>query len=88
MQTYTAKLKTRKQLKARRYMDPNIWGWWADVCPEETLQLRDATDADIARCSLREDSSRDPKDWLCELPTTHGCLVARSAVSRLTPNRY
>lgn len=86
MQTYTAKLKTRRQLEKIRdtegYVD--AWGWWADVCPGATLQLKDATADDVARCYLREDASRDPKDWLCETFAC-GALVARSAVATLTP---
>lgn len=87
MQTYTAKLLTRKQLQKIRdtqgYVD--AYGWWADVCPGGTLQLRDATAEDLARCYLRENASREPKDWLCETFEL-GSLVARSAVAVLTPN--
>lgn len=87
MQTYTAKLKTRRQLEAIRDRDGYVdaWGWWADVCPGKTLQLKDATADDLARCSLRENASCDPKDWLCET-FDRGSLVARSAVATLTPN--
>lgn len=87
MQTYTAKLKTRRQLEAMRDRDGYVdaWGWWADVCPGKTLQLQDATADDIARCSLRENASRDPNDWLCET-FQRGSLVARSAVATVTPN--
>jgi len=87
MQTYTAKLKTRRALQKIRdtegYVD--AYGWWADVCPGATLQLRDATAEDLARCHLRENASHDPKDWLCEL-FERGSLVARTAIARLTPN--
>lgn len=87
MQTYTAKLKTRRELEKVRdtegYVD--AWGWWVDVCPGRTLQLRDANAEDLARCYLRENASRDPKDWLCET-FERGSLVARSAVALLTAN--
>ncbi len=83
MQTYTAKLKKRRRID--REIPREMQGWWSDVCPGKTLQLRDATEADIARCHLREGSSRDPADYLCELPDD-GSLVARFAVAKLTPN--
>lgn len=87
MQTYTAKLLTRKQFHEIRdtkgYVD--AYGWWADVCPGETLQLRDATAEDLERCYLRKNASMDPADWLCET-FEGGALVARSAVAVLTPN--
>lgn len=87
MQTYTAKLLTRKQLQKIRdtqgYVD--AYGWWADVCPGATLQLRDAKAEDLARCHLRQNASRNPGDWLCET-FERGALVARSAVAVLTPN--
>ena len=87
MQTYTAKLLTRKQLQKIRdtqgYVD--AYGWWADVCPGETLQLRDATADDLARCYLRDNASRDPAAWLCET-FERGALVARTAVAVLTPD--
>lgn len=85
--TYTAKLKTRRQLEAIRdkYGYTESWGWWVDICPGKSLQLRDATEADIKRCYVREGDSKNPADWLCEL-FEGGALVARSAVATLTPN--
>lgn len=86
---YIATLRTRKDLEAERnekgYTD--AWGWWADICPGATLQLRDATSADLARCSLRENCSRDPSDWLCE-PKATGSLIARSAIATLLPEKF
>lgn len=79
---YSAKLKTRKQLDAEEARDAK--GWWYDVCPGATLQLRDATESDISRCFLREGSSRNPADYLCELPAD-GALVARIAISSIEP---
>lgn len=84
IQTYTAKLKQRRRID--REIPRQLQGWWADVCPGQTLQLRDATAEDLARCILKEGSSRDPGDYLCELPS-NGSLVSRIAVARLTPNR-
>lgn len=84
MQTYTAKLKTRAQID--RDIPRERWGWWRDVCPGKTLlNLRDATDADLARCTLAAGRSRNPADYLVE-NIEHGWLVSREAVATLTPN--
>jgi hypothetical protein len=84
MQTYTAKLKTRKQME--RDIPRDRLGWWHDVCPGETLlNLREATAEDLARCILKEASSKDPADYLCE-NFERGCLVSREAIAKLTPN--
>jgi len=61
-------------------------GWWADVCPGQTLELRDATEADLARCYISEGQTRDPADYLCET-FKGGCLVKRIAVAKLTEIR-
>lgn len=84
-QTYTAKLKTRKQME--KDIPIERMGWWRDVCPGMTLQnLREATQADIARCCLNEGSSRNPGDYLCEnIPG--GALVSREAIAQLTVNQ-
>lgn len=86
MTTFTATIRSRNDLEQQRTREgyTDAWGWWADVCPGCTLTLRDATDADVQRCSLREGSSRDPKDWLCEV-TAGGSLVSRQAVDSLAP---
>src|SRR3546814_2061074 len=60
-----------------------IWGWWSDVCPGAALTLRDATQADIERCTLRDNASRNTADWLCELGD-RGSLVSRKAIAKLT----
>jgi hypothetical protein len=87
MQTYSAKLRTRDEFERQRDQEgyTESWGWWVDVCPGSTLTLRDATEADIDRCSLREGSSRDPAEWLCEL-SPRGSLVSRQAIAVLTPS--
>jgi hypothetical protein len=79
---YTAKLKTRKEMD--RTIQRGLLGWWHDVCPGQTLEVRDATAADLARCSLREGSSMDPADYLCE-NFDRGSLVLREAIAVLTP---
>lgn len=78
---YRAKLKTRKQME--RDIPRQSWGWWIDVCPGQTLVLRDATEADLARCIVNEGQSGDPKDYLCET-FERGALVAHVAVAELT----
>lgn len=78
---YRAKLKSRKQIKAEIPREQQ--GWWADVCDGDTLELRDATDADLARCYISEGQTRDPADYLCET-FKGGCLVKRIAVAKLT----
>ena len=79
---YTAKLKTRREMD--RTIQRGLLGWWYDVCPGKKLELREATHEDIARCSLREGSSRDPADYLCE-NFDRGSLVLREAIAVLTP---
>lgn len=83
MQTYVARLKTREQMDAEIPRERH--GWWADVCPGATLLLRDATQADVDRCMLKDKWSRNPSEFLCEL-SNHGALVCREAVEELTPN--
>lgn len=79
---YTAKLKTRKEME--RTIQTGLLGWWHDVCPGQTLELRDATHEDLARCSLKPASSRDPADYLCE-NFDRGSLVLKQAIAVLTP---
>lgn len=79
---YTAKLKTRKEME--RTIQTGLLGWWHDVCPGQTLEVRDATAADLARCSLKPASSRDPADYVCE-NFDRGSLVLREAITVLTP---
>jgi hypothetical protein len=84
MQAYTAKLKTRKQME--RDIPRERLGWWHDVCAGQTLRnLRDATESDLQRCFLRDGSSKNPADYLCE-NFDGGCLVSHEAVATLTPN--
>lgn len=81
MKVYRAKLKSRKRIMAEIPREQQ--GWWADVCPGETLELRDATESDLARCIIYEGQSRDPADYLCET-FDRGALVKRIAVAKLT----
>lgn len=81
MAVYRAKLKSRKRIMAE--IPRESQGWWADVCPGRTLTLRDATTADLARCFINKGQTRDPADYLCEMPED-GALVRRIAVAELT----
>ena len=71
------------KLKSRNAIEKEIprerWGWWADICPGRTLELREATDADLARCSLAEGDKRPASDFMCEIGK-HGSLVSKEAI--------
>ncbi len=77
MKTYKCKLKSRKQMEADIPRDR--WGWWIDISPGKTLELRKATESDLARCPLEKNDDRTAKDFLCELGN-HGSLVSKEAV--------
>lgn len=81
MIVYLAKLKSRTEME--RTIPRNDLGWWHDVSPGGTLVLRNATEADLARCTLREGTSRNPDDYLCET-CEKGSLVNRKAVEWLS----
>lgn len=78
---YMVTLKTREEIEAE--IPRERQGWWADVCPGQTMILRDATAEDIARCTLNEGTSRDPKDYYCE-PHDNGWLVSKAAIKHAT----
>ncbi|HBO82073.1 hypothetical protein [Cupriavidus sp. UBA2534] len=77
---HQVKLKTRKEME--RTIPREKLGWWHDVCPGQRLTLRDATEADIARCMMRKGSSLDPADYLCELGED-GSLVNKLAIDSM-----
>lgn len=81
MNIHHVKLKSRREME--RTIPREKLGWWHDVCPGERLVLRDARDSDLARCILREGSSRNPSDYLCELPES-GSLVFKAAIAHMT----
>lgn len=81
LKLYRAKLKTRARIM--REIPREQQGWWADVCAGKTLELRDATEADIERCNLGKAAPRDPSEYLCE-NIERGSLVRRIAVAELT----
>ncbi|KVN83431.1 hypothetical protein [Burkholderia ubonensis] len=80
MIVYLAKLKSRKEME--RTIPREQLGWWHDVSPGKTLILRNATAADLARCTIGEGKSLNPDDYLCE-NFERGSLVNRKAVEWL-----
>lgn len=80
METYRAKLKSRKQIMAEIPREQQ--GWWADVAGGQTLILRDAWPEDLERCIINEGQSREPDDYLCET-SYRGALVKRIAIAKL-----
>ena len=85
MQVYRAQLKTRAQMK--RDIPEGQRGWWYDVAHGETLNLRQATQADIDRCTLNHDCSRSPSDYMCET-FDRGSLVSKAAIAHITPEQH
>ncbi|MFM0226137.1 hypothetical protein [Paraburkholderia dipogonis] len=77
---HTAKLKTRRQME--KDIPRHLLGWWHDVCPGQTLTMRDATASDLARCIRNKEASSDPADYLCELPAD-GSLVSKAAIQHM-----
>ena len=78
---HQVKLKNRREME--RTIPRGQLGWWHDVCPGQRLTPRDATAADVARCMLREGTSRNPADYFCELPA-NGSLVSKLAIAHIT----
>jgi hypothetical protein len=78
---YLAKLKSRKEME--RTIPRNELGWWHDVCPGDSLILRDATAADFKGIMLNEGVSTDPANFLCET-CERPALVSRKAVEWLS----
>ncbi|MFQ1084919.1 hypothetical protein [Bordetella trematum] len=74
---HLVKLKSRKEMEATIPRDH--LGWWHDVCPGQHMTLRDATADDLARCTLNGNRSKNPADYLCELPAT-GSLISKAAI--------
>lgn len=80
MPVHKYKLKERKALT---HIPRERWGWWIDVCPGQTLTLREATESDLKRCIRHQDDTRTPNDFLCE-PSDHGALVSKEAVEMVS----
>lgn len=84
-QVYRAQLKTRAQMK--RDIPEGQRGWWYDVAHGETLNLRQATQADLDRCTLNHDCSRSPADYMCET-FDRGSLVYKAAIAHIDPEQH
>lgn len=74
MKTWMCKFKSREQME--KDIPRDQWGWWIDVCPGQTLELRKATQADLERCGS---ITASPDEYLCEVPEW-GALVRKSAI--------
>lgn len=88
MKTYICKLKSRKEIEAD--IPRGKWGWWHDVCPGETLELRTATEEDLKRCCGTKD--KNPNDYLCEVIKNYdsgeieldsGSLILKEAIKHI-----
>ena len=77
MKTYKCKLKSRKQMEKEISRDK--WGWWIDICPGKTLELREATQDDLNRCILDNFENPKPEQFMCEIPK-RGSLVNKEAI--------
>lgn len=85
MQVYRAQLKTRAQMK--RDIPEGQRGWWYDVAHGEILTLRQATQADLDRCTLNDACSRSPSDYMCET-FDRGSLVSKAAIAHINPEQH
>jgi hypothetical protein len=85
MQTYTARFKSR--IRMEQDIPAQQLGWWHLSAGMTLRNLRDATAEDLDRCFLREGSSTDPADYLCE-NFRGGGVLPRLAVARLTPHAF
>lgn len=77
---YQAGLKTKERMK--RDIPPDQWGWYVDVAGSQKIMVRDATAADLKRCTLKPEHPQDPAAWLCEV-CKGGSLIDRRAVQEL-----
>lgn len=84
LQVYRCGIKSRDKIRAEIPREKQ--GWWADVCPGETLRLRQAVQSDIDRCSLNSEHSRNPDDYMCETFTS-GALVSKYAIEFMNPEQ-
>ena len=84
LQVYRCGIKSREKIEAEIPREKQ--GWWADVCPGETLRLRQAVQLDIDRCTLNEAHSRKPDDYMCETFKS-GALVAKYAIEFMNPEQ-
>ncbi len=76
-QVYRCKIKSRKQID--REIPRDKQGWWADISAGQLIRLRQATKADLDRCTLNGAHSKDPEDYMCETHT-NGSLVSKVAL--------
>lgn len=83
-QVFRCKIKSKKQIDAE--IPRGQQGWWADVAAGQTLRLRQATQADLDRCTLGGERSKNPADYMCET-FTGGSLVSKAALEYMNPEQ-
>jgi PIN domain nuclease of toxin-antitoxin system len=83
-QVYRCKIKSRKKID--REIPREKQGWWADISAGQLIRLREATQADVDRCTLNGAHSKDPADYMCETHT-NGSLVSKVALEYMNPEQ-
>ncbi len=83
-QVYRCKIKSRKQID--REIPREKQGWWADISAGQLIRLREATQADLDRCTLNGEHSKNPADYMCETHT-NGSLVSKVALEYMNPEQ-
>ena len=83
-QVYHCKIKSRKKID--REIPREKQGWWADISAGQLIRLRQATQADVDRCTLNGAHSKDPADYMCETHT-NGSLVSKVALEYMNPEQ-
>lgn len=83
-QVYRCRIKSRKQID--REIPREKQGWWADISAGQLIRLREATQADIDRCTLNGAHSKNPADYMCETHT-NGSLVSKAALEYMNPEQ-
>lgn len=78
MKIFTCVLKTRGEME--RTIANDQLGWWHDCIPGQVLELREATDQDIARSWIRKGASTKAADYLVH---ASGCLVNKKAIKQM-----
>ena len=84
LQVYLCKIKSKAQIN--KEIPREKQGWWADVAPSSLIRLRQATQADIDRCTLNDAHSKDPAEYMCET-FKNGALVSKIALEWMNPEQ-
>ena len=84
LQVYRCKIKSHEQIMLEIPREQQ--GWWADVAADQLIRLRQATHADVARCTLGPERSHNPDDYMCETFSS-GALVSKAALEYMNPEQ-